>query len=590
MKVKYLSIVLALSLGVLLTLASLLMTGQEACASYRVLYVDRDASGPIYDGLSWTTAFTELQTARGIALSGDEIWVAEGIYYPDYDPGSGRYTGYVTATFRLQQGLVISMYGGFAGTETSREQRDWTVNQTVLSGDLDRNDTTDAHGVITTTQHITGTNAWSVVSVYGMGAVLDGFVVTGGNANGHEGEWWDSSCSGGGMYIAGVPTVRNMIFSGNAARSDGGGMFASLSIQPTLTNVSFVGNSAGTGGGMSTWGGRPLLINTLFTANSASSGGALHNIFASHPTLINVTFFSNTANSGGAIANHYGSSSVLTNCILWGNTTSSPGAQIYNTVGCTSTISHSDVQGSGGSGAGWDTALGTDGGGNIDADPLFLNVADGNLRLWILSPAVDAGDNSAVPSGVVTDADGNPRFVDIPIVSDTGAGPPPIVDMGAYEVQSSGATYARLDICTDENWYEPSTGQPARIQPVGPAPGSIYDIPGAAPIWGQDAGPYSSTALTRSFTIPVNAASITGMVTFVADDGVTLTLNAQQVGNYDAMTWPPPTIRTLTNLQPGANEFRAAVYNRPGGAWFEACAVIVYEQWRIYVPVVLRGY
>jgi hypothetical protein len=91
----------------------------------------------------------------------------------------------------------------------------------------------------------------------------------------------------------------------------------------------------------------------------------------------------------------------------------------------------------------------TDGGGNIDADPLFVRDPDpgdgdwttpddndyGDLRLQPGSPAIDAGDNAAVPAGITTDLAGLPRFVDIPTVPDTGSGTPPIVDMGAYEAQ-----------------------------------------------------------------------------------------------------------------------------------------------------------
>jgi hypothetical protein len=87
-------------------------------------------------------------------------------------------------------------------------------------------------------------------------------------------------------------------------------------------------------------------------------------------------------------------------------------------------------------------ACGKNGGGNIAGDPLFVDAdgadntpgtADDNLRLQLTSPAIDAGKNAAVPPGVTTDLDGNPRFVDIPSVPNTGSGTPPIVDMGAYE-------------------------------------------------------------------------------------------------------------------------------------------------------------
>jgi hypothetical protein len=131
----------------------------------------------------------------------------------------------------------------------------------------------------------------------------------------------------------------------------------------------------------------------------------------------------------------------VTNCILWGDTPN----EIFNYVDATSTISFSDVQGG--------LPPGTiDGGGNIDADPLFVDpdgvddvpgTEDDDLRLSAGSPGVDAGDNTAVPIGITTDLDGNARFVDdldSPDCPQPGAdcGTPPIVDMGAYEFQEEG--------------------------------------------------------------------------------------------------------------------------------------------------------
>ena len=126
------------------------------------------------------------------------------------------------------------------------------------------------------------------------------------------------------------------------------------------------------------------------------------------------------------------SSPTLTNCILWGNTAPT-GAQIYNDGTSSATVSYCDVQG------GW---AGT---GNINANPLFVDAdgpdnivgtEDDNLRLSSGSPCIDAGDNNAVPGGIVTDLDGLSRFFNDPATSDTGNGTPPIVDMGAYEYQT----------------------------------------------------------------------------------------------------------------------------------------------------------
>ncbi len=86
------------------------------------------------------------------------------------------------------------------------------------------------------------------------------------------------------------------------------------------------------------------------------------------------------------------------------------------------TVAFSDVQG------------GFAGIGNIDADPLFVDPANGDYRLRPGSPCIDAADTTAVPGDITTDLDGNPRFIDDPATADTGNGVCH-VDMGAYEFQ-----------------------------------------------------------------------------------------------------------------------------------------------------------
>ena len=51
----------------------------------RVIYVDDDAVGPGGPGTSWQNAFKSLQHALAVALYGDEIRVAQGVYKPDQD-------------------------------------------------------------------------------------------------------------------------------------------------------------------------------------------------------------------------------------------------------------------------------------------------------------------------------------------------------------------------------------------------------------------------------------------------------------------------------------------------------------------------
>ncbi len=132
------------------------------------------------DGASWTTAYTDLQTALGIVSSGDQIWVSAGVY----TPGEER-----TDSFNLVPG--VALYGGFAGTETVLEDRDWAANPTILSGDIDGDDTnTDGNYVAETPDDIVGGNSYHVVYADGTTGtpitgttILDGFTITAGQEN-----------------------------------------------------------------------------------------------------------------------------------------------------------------------------------------------------------------------------------------------------------------------------------------------------------------------------------------------------------------------------------------------------------------------
>ncbi len=330
------------------------------------------------------------------------------------------------ATFALPAG--VGVYGGFAGTETARAERDWTAHVTVLSGDI---------GTIGNAAD----NARHVVTA-GPGAHLDGFTVTGGNAGAlaaqagggilstgggsqtyeHLVVTGNTAGTGGGMYAAGGALALNDVtFSGNTAASSGGGLY-STGGAPALRDVVFTNNAAvaGTGGAVYNDAGAMTIAGAVFYANTAAvAGGALYDD-GGGTTITSASFNGNAAGGGGAavaVAGAGGTTGIW-NSILWGDT---GGPAEIGVDGPAPAIHHSIVQGSGGSGAGWDPAFGQDLGGNLDVDPQYVDASNGNLRPSTTSPARDAGDVGA-PNLPTHDLDGAAR-----IIGST-------VDMGAYEL------------------------------------------------------------------------------------------------------------------------------------------------------------
>lgn len=292
-------------------------------------------------------------------------------------------------------------------------------------------------------------------------------------------------------------TLRGCTFDGNTSDSIGALELASMT-EGTVTDCTFTGNSAigpaGRGGavyGGTNYGHLVLFERCLFEGNtaivggaafveyisdfrfvdcvmrgnSAIDGGAVHvnsSIYWAHLWLWGCLLESNSATSGGgavsveqnatveirnatiagcdagivgaAIYSSGPSPSIsVFNSVLWGNTAPS-GGQIAITAGSAS-VSASDIEGCGGSGAVWNVPGVGDGGGNIDRDPLFVNAGAGDYRLGTHSRCVDSGFNASAPPGATVDLDGNPRFVDDAGMPDVGVGTPPLIDMGAYERQ-----------------------------------------------------------------------------------------------------------------------------------------------------------
>ncbi|MHC4088347.1 MAG: choice-of-anchor Q domain-containing protein [Planctomycetota bacterium] len=323
----------------------------------RRIYVDIRSVGT-NNGASWKNAYNFLQDALAEAGLGNEIWVAQGIYKPD--EGAGITPGDGFATFQLKNGVAIK--GGYAGFgEPNPNARDIDAYETILSGNICFGEYCyNSCHVITSS----GTDE---------SAILDGFTITGGNA-----ECWYEDDAGGGIYNdSGSPTISNCTFAGNTAFVFGGGMY-NRDGSPTLINCTFIRNGVvehgwegmpNDGGGISSSGGSPKLINCKFVGNmSISSGGGMCN-YGGSPTLTNCSFIGNLASyglGGGMYSSQ--STATLDNCIFSGNSAGDHGGGMYNYSGSSTftncTFSANSAARSGGIGGGIY---------NYSSSPIFSN-------------------------------------------------------------------------------------------------------------------------------------------------------------------------------------------------------------------------
>ena len=324
------------NLKMLLVMAVLFVGMAPAVAAGGTIYVDANAAGA-NNGTSWADAYNYLQDALVVASSGDEIWVAGGTYTPDSNSANPNGSGDRTATFQLINEVIIK--GGFAGFgKPDPNARDINLYKTILSGDLAGNDVQVVDPYDLLTEPTRAENSYHVVTGSGTdaNAILDGFTITAGNA---DGSYPDTR--GGGMYNdIGSPRVVNCTFSGNLAR-EAGGMFNWENSSPTLTNCTFSGNWAKYGGGMfNDHNSNPMLTNCTFSGNSAKKGGGMGNVDSS-PTVTNCTFSGNSADDhGGGVYNSGEISPTLTNCTFSGNSaTSGFGGGMHNDMhGLTSNL------------------------------------------------------------------------------------------------------------------------------------------------------------------------------------------------------------------------------------------------------------
>ncbi|MCP4642298.1 MAG: PASTA domain-containing protein [bacterium] len=387
-------------------------------ASRGIVYMvdlNTSATKAAQDGLTWGTAFSTIEAGITAATSaGGEVWVVEETY------------GYDRSALDSDGSLVmvagVDLYGGFAGTEEFRDQRDWANNETIIDG-------ATARGGVAAYHVVKGAN----------NAVIDGFTVQGGIADDGNALSHTAMDDGAGMYNYEVsPNVANCVFTDNQAFNDGGAIYG-YDATSNVTNCTFEGNLASMGAGYTSvdgsWvvsacrfvdnaayigGGACInrtptsMENCIFTGNTAtpavdSWGGALY-CYQSTVRITNSTFNANTATGGGGALMNMQAAITATNCILWNNT----GGELNQLIPTYTTITHSCVTG----------GYGVPADNNTDQDPSFFPA---DFRLLVGSPCINTGAATYTIATVdydapTTDIRGKTR--------PTGSGH----DMGAYEM------------------------------------------------------------------------------------------------------------------------------------------------------------
>lgn len=260
----------------------------------KIIYANAASIVATPNGSSWATGYRDLQSAVNAAFAngGGEVWVAAGTYTD-------------TTSYVLTMKGSVALYGGFAGNETARDQRNLTKNTTIIDGEDVRRCVIGASG-----------------------AVLDGFTITRGN-----------SSSGGGMYNPSAsPTVANCTFAGNNATNYGGGIYNngavnSRNARPTIKNCNFFHNKAFLGGGMCNRWAVPTIESSSFSQNTSGQHGAGIYNSNSITTVTNCCFVHNSSlYDGGGICNDGQSSITVLNSSLVQNTAGRRGGGLYNEI------------------------------------------------------------------------------------------------------------------------------------------------------------------------------------------------------------------------------------------------------------------
>jgi len=309
-------------------------------ANAAVFYVRQGAGG---SGISWQDAAGDLQAAINAAseaygTSGQqqEVWVAAGTYRPTGHPNGG--TELHQRHFALRNG--VSLYGGFIGTESTRNQRDVAANGTVLSGDLNGDDIPVAPGHVDFPAQNMNDNVNHIFFLWynpplDSTPLLDGFTVSGGYARYTNPEDLYNE-DGGAMLICGTEiTLSNCIFERNKAQMRGGAI-AVWDGMTTLKNCTFRNNRSLDWGGALQDTGFVTAKNCTFTGNQAEGGAGAYiweseynNTQLPRSIYTDCTFTSNRVDGSGGACFIMRADPLFTRCNFTDNTAADRGGAVH---------------------------------------------------------------------------------------------------------------------------------------------------------------------------------------------------------------------------------------------------------------------
>ena len=289
----------------------------QPVAASRIRYVMKTAQGT-GDGTSWTNASGDLQKMIDELADNNpqnlagEVWVAQGTYAPQAQLISG--TAY-SASFRMRDG--ISVYGGFAGTETTKQDRqkgtmpwDYT-NVTILEGayynhaNLQWNN--NKWTLTSDSRHVVWFAPMANEAAFGRVTILDGVTIQGGYAQGGTGLDDFKTDRGAGVYMDGANTyLTNCIVKENYATGNGGGVY----LKDGRVQTSLIYNNNADADGGAVYVDNTGLVHRSMLANNSAYNGAgayLHNEIESgtdHPEYLILTtcvISNNTTRGNGAV-------------------------------------------------------------------------------------------------------------------------------------------------------------------------------------------------------------------------------------------------------------------------------------------------